>query len=289
MGRVLMNRARTRVLNYEPLRRLAVLLHRIYTVRRLWRLGVTLTDRLRLSSFAIRAAVAFASGANPPAAVTVNLRPGHPVTLFDFSEIEVLREVMVNSEYAIDLPAPQTILDLGANVGIATLYLHDRYPHARILAVEADPVTYARLVANTRGLENVETVNVAISDAEGEVSLYRMAWSIGSSIRARGNESTEIRVPSTSIAALMRARDIDHVDLLKLDVEGAEIAALRGMPPDAVERIVGELHFDLVDSDEAELRSLLPGWHVALAPIGLPGRYHFDATREPAGRTVPVP
>lgn len=108
------------------------------------------------------------------------------------------------------------ILDLGANVGVASLYFRRLYPRARIEAFEPDPVIYELLVGNcsTADIE-AETRRTAVWTANGEVSFFSEGSDAG---RVATAEAAVITVPS------VRFRDLldEPVDFVKMDIEGAE-------------------------------------------------------------------
>jgi FkbM family methyltransferase len=176
----------------------------------------------------------------------------------DFTQAAALGEVFLEHDYR-DLPVGErvsTILDLGSNAGQAAVYLRDRFPAARILAVEADPVV-ARLTAlNLRGDPNAVVVSAAVADHDGVVWLTRWpgaSW--GSNVLAAWESSGtyRIEVRSVMLASLMREHSLDSVDLLKIDIEGAEMMALAS--DDALTRVgyvIGELHPKLLDMTPAE-------------------------------------
>jgi FkbM family methyltransferase len=176
----------------------------------------------------------------------------------DFTQAVALGEVFLEDEYK-ELPPSQrisTILDLGSNAGQAAVYLRGRFPEARILAVEADPVV-ARLTAlNMRGDLNAVVVSAAVADHDGVVWLTRWpgaSW--GSNVLAAWESSGtyRIEVRSVMLASLMREHSLDSVDLLKIDVEGAEMMALAS--DDALTRVgyvIGEFHPTLLDMTAEE-------------------------------------
>src|SRR5262245_56922571 len=118
------------------------------------------------------------------------------------------------------------ILDCGANVGLASLYFKRLYPRARITAYEADPALFAMLDANlaTNHRSDVERIHAALWTATGPLTFScegRDSGMIGSLPGAVYGRLTT--VPS------LRLRDIlarEPIDLLKLDVEGAEDVVL---------------------------------------------------------------
>lgn len=125
------------------------------------------------------------------------------------------------------------IIDAGAHVGVATHYFKHHYPHARLLALEANPVTFALLQKNVshNGLENVRTMNAALAPAEGAITFYASAsdetpgaWG-DSAIRQPWHEevgTVEVTAPAMTLSSLLT----EPVDLLKLDIEGLETAVL---------------------------------------------------------------
>jgi len=140
--------------------------------------------------------------------------------------------------------AAPRILDCGANVGLASLFFHRLYPQARITAFEADPALLAILSTNlsANGASAVETRHAALWTSTGTLTFQcegsdsGMISSLPGAIDGRATT-----VPS------LRLRDViaeGPVDLLKLDVEGAEDAVLADCEPvlHHVKAIVMDLH-----------------------------------------------
>ena len=128
-----------------------------------------------------------------------------------------------------------TVVDCGANVGLFSLFAKDA---ARIVAVEPNPDVSQRLERNLRsnGL-NASVVNAAISDLDGEV---KMDFDSGPSVLAAvGENGTAVR--SLSIDTLFEEQGIDAADLLKLDLEGHEINALRGAEKSLKDRRIARI------------------------------------------------
>ena len=136
------------------------------------------------------------------------------------------------------------ILDCGANVGLASLYFKRKYPHARITAYEADPSLAAMVNANlsSNGADDVDVVPAALWTSNGELTF-----------RCEGSDSGMIEsLPGAvdgraTVVRSRRLRDLleaESIDLLKLDIEGAEDPVLADCEPvlHRVRAMIMDLH-----------------------------------------------
>jgi FkbM family methyltransferase len=125
-----------------------------------------------------------------------------------------------------------TFLDIGAGCGAISLFAALRAgPGARIVAVEPQPTLYERLVFNLRQNEAsaVKALHCAVADADGDAVLFFNPYDLAeSSIRMVNVEGGggQARVAAKSLATLAREEGFGGIDLLKLDIEGAEDLAL---------------------------------------------------------------
>ena len=140
-------------------------------------------------------------------------------------------------------PAPR-ILDCGANVGLASLFFRRAYPQARITAFEADPALFAMLDTNLRanGASDVESRHAAVWTSTGALTFHcegSDSGMIGSLPGAVGGRATT--VPSLRLCDVL---DEGPVDLLKLDIEGAEDRVLADCEPmlHRVKALIMDLH-----------------------------------------------
>lgn len=145
-------------------------------------------------------------------------------------------------------------LDLGAHVGPVTVPMARRaLPGGRVISVEADPVNIHRLHANLQlnGLPDDQIYHLAIADHDGEVLLttfpnYNGWQTIGAGgPHTAGREKTTIRVPARTLAHLMDQLQLPGCDLIKIDIEGAELMALQSLRPRLEQRQIGQVIFEI--------------------------------------------
>lgn len=135
------------------------------------------------------------------------------------------------------------VVDIGANVGSFSLFVLSRYPHARIFAYEPMPNNFALLekYKNELNLDTLHIHNNAVSDSEGEISLYYNAdnaFTTEASINA-GTVSgkDECRVKTVTLESIINTYDVDRIDFLKVDCEGSEYPILYSLDDKIYENI----------------------------------------------------
>jgi FkbM family methyltransferase len=170
-----------------------------------------------------------------PVPQTIQVRPAgvrHPLIMRTepSSDGAVFWEVFLRKVYecVAGLPAPKSILDLGANVGYSSAYFLNRFPAARVVAVEPDPETgalcrrnlapygsRARVVAGAAWPDKTPLVLSRGSFGDGR------EWATQVRERAAGEEG--YRVQGWDVASLIDMAGAQRVDLLKVDIERSEL------------------------------------------------------------------
>lgn len=183
-------------------------------------------------------------------------------TAWTYIDILVAREIFLDRDYRVpaDLE-PRTIVDLGANTGISVQFLRALYPSAEIVAAEPDPANFERLAANTSGDESTRLVQAAVGLESGQTTFYPEKEGWTSSLEPRP-DSRGIHVDLVTVSDLLAHVGAREVDLLKVDIEGAEWPLLeRGALQRASGCLIGELHFD-AGRELADAKRLLAGFDV---------------------------
>jgi FkbM family methyltransferase len=183
--------------------------------------------------------------------VAYHLKPGgheKTIQLRTFAgDIEIFYEIFwrktyehpVSKEYEVN-----TIVDLGANIGMSSLYFSQQFPTAMIYAVEPDPFNFDMLTANLSEeilQSRLVPVKAAIYSADGIVNLKQNGKAYNTGI---AEEDTGIAVRAVKLDTLIKEMMINQIDLLKIDIEGSE-AYLFNAPAawlDIIKIIVMECH-----------------------------------------------
>jgi FkbM family methyltransferase len=119
------------------------------------------------------------------------------------------------------------VFDVGAGIGAeALLFSRLVGPSGRVVSIEAHPRTYRRLLDLTRvnGLDTVTPLQLAVTNADGDVLISdTVAHERNALTRGPG-----IQVPARRLDGIAAELGIQQVALLKMNIEGAEVEALRG-------------------------------------------------------------
>ncbi|HEX8341000.1 MAG TPA: FkbM family methyltransferase [Tepidisphaeraceae bacterium] len=158
------------------------------------------------------------------------------------------------------------VFDVGANKGDYTAEVMALFPNARIFAFEPTPDVLVGLKSRYAGQQSVQVIDSAISDREGTLTFHVRPNSVWNSMlpndtsKIAPSESKEIHVRSTTIAAAANEHQIEQVDLLKLDIQGAEMLALQGAAPLLSAAKIGfvqlELNFWKIYAGQAEFKTV---------------------------------
>jgi FkbM family methyltransferase len=185
----------------------------------------------------------------------LRLRSGEKRTLAEPIDVVIFWLVFVRRHYPVNV-SDHVIVDVGANIGVLTIYAARQAPNARIIAIEPFPQTYDRLrnhVEENHLTDRVTVLNCAIApdkgwgemdSAEGIPSVYRRIHSEGTAAlnsRHRGvaalDQLAGIPVQKRTLAEIFELIDASYVDLMKMNIHGSEYAVLLNTPTNVL------LHF----------------------------------------------
>lgn len=155
---------------------------------------------------------------------------------------------------------PRIIFDVGAYIGVVSSRYHEMFPDATIHAFEPFPESYGKLKSNVGDSSNIILHNTAISNTEGKLILNINPFTASNSIfptdpigiRFWGQEILgtigQTQVESTTIDAFCKKNAISQIDILKMDIQGAELQALFGAQELLSRKAILVIYFELTVS-----------------------------------------
>ena len=178
---------------------------------------------------------------------------GATMSLADYSTfLGLISEIFFQRIYSFDAGSPSPlILDAGSNIGMSILFFKRLYPRCRVIGFEPDPQTFELLKTNVQGnrWEGVEMHNVALYISEGEINFYTDPDRIGSgkmsTVRERFPESAKRAVRCQKVQTVRLSTFVqEEIDLLKMDVEGAEIAVISELAESGRLRLIKQMFIE---------------------------------------------
>lgn len=137
-----------------------------------------------------------------------------------------------------DLPAVPVILDIGSNTGEQACEFAERFPTARVFAFEARPQSAESIRRVVSGRSSIQVVEGAVHEFDGEADFHAVdeinpgasSLFVGSGVQAiHPIRQTSIKVSALRLDTWAKQNGIDRFDLVWMDLQGAELLALRGM------------------------------------------------------------
>jgi FkbM family methyltransferase len=163
-------------------------------------------------------------------------------------DMQSIREVWIDECYRLPFDlVPTRVVDLGANIGLTSLWFAHRYGCATIIAVEPSPsnARLTRMNLERNGVK-AEVVEAAVGPHDGTGFFA----AVGADSNLGRLEATGRAVPIVSMATLLaKLPEGTDVDLLKLDIEGGEEALLKENVAwlHRVKSIIAEFHPEVID------------------------------------------
>lgn len=144
------------------------------------------------------------------------------------SDIQVFRQVFIERQYkTLEVAVnPRIIVDCGANIGLSAAYFLSLFPNSRVIAVEPDTENFRMLTVNLSPFSNrVEAFHAGIWSHACDLTVSGLTADRGNEWARRCQpvtQPTPESVRAFGMQALLDNNGVDEVDILKVDIEGAE-------------------------------------------------------------------
>jgi len=138
-------------------------------------------------------------------------------------DTETFEEIFNHNIYNLKLPIdPKNIIDAGANVGFATLFFKLKYPDSRIALVEIESENVKMIEKNTKGLKDVKIYHKGLFNKKAFFKVEDPFHASNSFVIKEVTGSEPYDIESTTVDEIMAENNFQTVDILKIDIEGAE-------------------------------------------------------------------
>ncbi|HEV7231034.1 MAG TPA: FkbM family methyltransferase [Bacteroidia bacterium] len=150
------------------------------------------------------------------------------------------------------------IIDVGANIGLVSIFCKKKYPSAELVCIEADPLIFKLLEQNIRSFafEQVTLIQKAAWDKDDSTLSFFGDGADGGTLLSPGSNKKGIQVNTMRLSALI----VKPVDFLKIDIEGAELVVMQEIETKLgfVQKIFIEYHsYRSKEQDLNEILNLL--------------------------------
>jgi len=163
--------------------------------------------------------------------IVLDRSESHDFQMLKTFESGLIYEPEVSSYIIKNLKLGETFMDIGANNGYYTVLAADLVgPSGKIISIEPNPNAFRRLMHNVKfnNLSNVVTLNVALSDHDGNAIIY---------LNKGSDDGQASLIKSVHVQPLgqIELKRFDHlfidekISIVKMDVEGSEINIIKGM------------------------------------------------------------
>jgi FkbM family methyltransferase len=137
----------------------------------------------------------------------------------------------------------ETVVDLGANIGVFTLFAALITPRGRVVSYEPDPDTFAILLRNIdrNRVSNVETIKAGVLDRRGPNRIWHDSHNVGGHsiypLYVGASTARSVSVDFVTLEDVLELNHLKEIGLLKIDCEGAEYRILGGAADDVLRRV----------------------------------------------------
>jgi FkbM family methyltransferase len=147
-------------------------------------------------------------------------------------DLGTYQQIFIDKEYDFiaNIP-PKTIIDAGANIGLSSIYFANKFPNAKIIAIEPEMENFEILEKNVSKYSNIIPLCAALWDTVGQIDLWDIGLGNNAYMVIRSDSDNIIKTPkldflyhvnTVTIENILNDYNLERVDLLKMDIEGAE-------------------------------------------------------------------
>ncbi len=136
----------------------------------------------------------------------------------------IIVSIFEQQEYLLPIKKfqPKLILDCGGNIGCAAVYFANEYPNAQIYSIEPEKNNFKLLTFNTNFYDNIHPIRSALWNKETFIRVEDKGFGLAGYMTSETAKDDPNALKTTTVAKLLSESGFDEIDLLKIDIEGAE-------------------------------------------------------------------
>lgn len=139
------------------------------------------------------------------------------------SDFVVYRDIFFNKQYDVHpSEEPEVIVDAGANIGLATLFFANKFPKARIIAIEPEPENFSILKKNAEQYPNVTCMNKAVWYKKTKLNIQNSEEGSWAFSVTSAEQATDGSIEAITFDEIINLSESGKLDMVKIDIEGAE-------------------------------------------------------------------
>ncbi len=134
----------------------------------------------------------------------------------------VFREVFLFQAYNLSIPTPNIIIDGGGNIGLTSIFFAMKFPQAKIYSVEPSDSNFELLMKNAQPYSLITPIHSALWNKDTSLKITDKNENQWAYTVEECSATHPDAFDAVSLTSLMKEYKIEYIDILKLDVEGAE-------------------------------------------------------------------
>jgi FkbM family methyltransferase len=179
------------------------------------------------------------------------LRSGLRIHTDEAVDAATIAVIFIKDDYGTIAP-DSIVVDIGANIGVFALYAAHTAPGSRVYAYEPMPKTFAVLqknITDNQFTERITSYPLGVAATVGTRDFYLTDGSPFNSLYEQSRSTGHtVTITTTTLSAILEDNQLEKIDLLKIDCEGAEFEILYATPPHIFAKIT-EIRLEYHDQD----------------------------------------
>ena len=154
------------------------------------------------------------------------------------SDLPTFESIFLYEEYKFPIDfQPKLVIDGGAHVGYSSIFFANKFPEAKIVAIEPETSNYELLKENCCNYKNIELLNVGIWNKSTYLKIKDVDTGTSGFIVEEVSSNEDFSLRAMTIKEIIKLSDLSEIGILKLNVEGSEKAIFSSGYEDWIDKV----------------------------------------------------